>query len=250
MRILRSKYKARDDWLRANVPKNASPIWKAIEKAKSIVSKGACYLIGDGNPVDIWFDPWVPWIQGFIPAPKSASIPREATKVSQLIDPDIHKWKAPLILELFKPVSAKAILFIHIQSRSQLDKFIWLSDPKGCFTIKSAYKEVFYHPPQPSNPDVEWKRLWKMKGSERIKMFLWRATVNALPIKENLCSGFEMENPYCVLCNQEAESFTYLFFPCPMAKALWFAICWGFKPDQAQLTTTADIIKLILNPHW
>ncbi|XP_075640415.1 putative mitochondrial protein AtMg00310 [Castanea sativa] len=49
MRILISKYKARDDWLQANVPENTSPIWKAIEKAKSIVSKGACYLIGDGN---------------------------------------------------------------------------------------------------------------------------------------------------------------------------------------------------------
>lgn len=35
---------------------------KEIEKAKSIVSKGACYLIGDGKSVDIWLDLWVPWI--------------------------------------------------------------------------------------------------------------------------------------------------------------------------------------------
>ncbi|KAL0002394.1 hypothetical protein SO802_016175 [Lithocarpus litseifolius] len=55
--------------------KNASPIWKSIEKAKSIVSKGACCLIGDGKFVDTWLDPWVSWIQGFTPAPKSASTP-------------------------------------------------------------------------------------------------------------------------------------------------------------------------------
>ena len=82
MRVLRLKYKVSEDWLRAEAPKNASPIWKAIEKTKSIVSKGACYLIGDGKFVDIWLDPWVPWIQGFTPAPKTASTLRVATKVS------------------------------------------------------------------------------------------------------------------------------------------------------------------------
>ena len=95
MRILRLKYKVSEDWLRAKAPKNASTIWKAIEKAKSIVSKGACYLIGDGKSVDIWLDSWVSWIQGFTPAPKTASTPQVATKVSQLIDPDLRKWKAP-----------------------------------------------------------------------------------------------------------------------------------------------------------
>ncbi|KAK9994548.1 hypothetical protein SO802_024251 [Lithocarpus litseifolius] len=80
MRILRLKYKVSEDWLRAKAPKNASPIWRAIEKAKSIVSKGACYLIGDGKSVDIWLDSWVPWIQGFTLAPKSASTLRVATK--------------------------------------------------------------------------------------------------------------------------------------------------------------------------
>lgn len=60
MQILRARYKVKHDWLRSNPPKSASPIWKAIEKVKHIVSKGACYAIGDGSLVDIWQDPWVP----------------------------------------------------------------------------------------------------------------------------------------------------------------------------------------------
>ena len=79
-------------------------------------------------------------------------------------------------------------------------------------------------------------------------MFLWRVAANALPIKENLSRRLEVDDPCRVLCNQEAESFAHLFFHCPVARALWFSICWGFKADEAQLTTAADIINLILNP--
>ena len=67
LRILRAKYKVKEDWLQAEATKYASPIWKAIEGARVIVKKGACFLIGDGESVDIWLDPWVPWVHNFIP---------------------------------------------------------------------------------------------------------------------------------------------------------------------------------------
>ena len=60
MKALRSKYKARRGWLRHEPVKNASPIWQSIEKARELIVKGACYLVGDGKSIDIWLDPWVP----------------------------------------------------------------------------------------------------------------------------------------------------------------------------------------------
>ena len=60
MRIPRANYKVRNDWLQKNPPKRASPVWKAIERAKKLIEKRACYLIGDGTSVDAWIDPWIP----------------------------------------------------------------------------------------------------------------------------------------------------------------------------------------------
>lgn len=57
MKILQSKYKVKDDWLRSDALKKASPIWKAIKRTKSIITKGACYMIGNGKSMDIWLDP-------------------------------------------------------------------------------------------------------------------------------------------------------------------------------------------------
>nr|POE45728.1 hypothetical protein CFP56_46500 [Quercus suber] len=54
MQILRDKYKVDHSWLRYDPPKSASPVWKEIDKAKSIVIKGACYTIGDGASIDVY----------------------------------------------------------------------------------------------------------------------------------------------------------------------------------------------------
>ena len=53
--ILRAKYKVRDDWLRRETLKVASPVWRAIEGVKDIIVKGACYLIEDGSSIKFFY---------------------------------------------------------------------------------------------------------------------------------------------------------------------------------------------------
>lgn len=65
MEILRSKYKVKENLLRAEPIKSASPTWRAKERAKKLIEKGACYLLGDDKSINVWVDPWVPWIEGF-----------------------------------------------------------------------------------------------------------------------------------------------------------------------------------------
>ena len=95
---------------------------------------------------------------------------------------------------------------------------------------------------------VIWSKIWKLRGPERIKMFLWRVAANTLPTRENLMTRMDITEPWCVLCNQEVESASNLFFKCPAAKALWFTACSGFISEDVQLVQPWDIIKLILEP--
>ena len=67
MDLLRAKYKVSNEWILAEPPKTTSPTWRAIERAKKLVEKGACYQFGDGRTISVWTDSWVPWLEGFKP---------------------------------------------------------------------------------------------------------------------------------------------------------------------------------------
>ena len=248
MRIVRAKNKAKEDWLRADASKYASPTWKAIEKARSVVKKGACFLIGDGKSVDIWLDSWVPWVQNFIPSPKVESLVQSPMKVAHLINHELHTWKTSLVLNIFNTCSTQAIISIPLPSRPRPDKLIWIPESKGCFSVKSAYKELIPNPPVQVQSDVNWSKIWKIRGPERLKMFLWRVAVNTLPTWENLMCCMDIPDPSYVLCNQGVESAIHLFSRCQAAKAFWFAACWGFRLDIGQFSSSSDIIRAILDP--
>ena len=66
--------------------------------------------------------------------------------------------------------------------------------------------------------------------------------------KENLMCRMDVVDSACMLCNRDCETSSHLFIKCPVAKALRSSVCWGFRSEEMHLTTSADIIKLILNP--
>ena len=198
MSILRAKYKIIKNWLYTDSSKRASSIWKAIEQAKNVVVKGACYIIGDGTTINVWQDPWVPWIQGFIPSPRDATANQSPLLVCQLFDPVLLCWKTDLVKALFDTPSAQAILSIPVPSKPSPGKLIWVPDSKGCFSVKSAYlagrDTTSLTPPS----GINWNKLWQLKILKRTKMFLWRLGVNALPTRENLRSRLQIDDPNCV----------------------------------------------------
>ena len=46
---LRSKYKVDCEWMRMDCRSIASHTWKAIDRMKNLVAKGACFLLGYGD---------------------------------------------------------------------------------------------------------------------------------------------------------------------------------------------------------
>ena len=121
-------------------------------------------------------------------------------------------------------------------------------DSKGVFSVKSAYSASNPQFISQVRPTVKWKKLWSLKAPERLKMFLWRLCVNALPTRDNLFKRMNSVDTSYVLCNESEENPCHLFLHCPIAKALWFAACWGFKAEEVVVVSTEDIVNMVLNP--
>lgn len=79
-------------------------------------------------------------------------------------------------------------------------------------------------------------------------MLMWTLSVNALPTKDNMSKRIESIDQICVLCSQEEETCCHLILYCLVAKTIWFASCWGFKPDCQNIQTYGGITNIVLDP--
>jgi hypothetical protein len=129
-KVLRNKYKVSDHWLRQQQTKGASPVWKAIAKARDLINQGVCYLVGDGNSINVWKDLWIPWSQNFKPTPIVPGEDQEPMLVSNLIHPSTRRWKVDLLINLFEDESVEAILKIKIPQPLNLMSYFGLRRQK------------------------------------------------------------------------------------------------------------------------
>jgi hypothetical protein len=204
MNALKSKYKVQHGWINSEPPKVASSMWRAIERLKPSVSKGACFIIGDGKSVDYWKNPWIPWLTNFLPKPKSSLVSTQPTLVVSLINSNNRSWNLELLEELFDIESVNAIGRINLPLRPIPDKLAWIVDSKGAFSVKSAYKLNLSHT-WPTDPEPCWKALWKCKIHERLKTLVWRIGSNSLSTNLNVFSKLSKGSPLCPLCGDDVE---------------------------------------------
>uniref|UniRef100_A0A2N9H3Q7 Reverse transcriptase zinc-binding domain-containing protein n=1 Tax=Fagus sylvatica TaxID=28930 RepID=A0A2N9H3Q7_FAGSY len=109
-----------------------------IRALRSKYKMGACFIMGNGDSIDMWKDPWVPWLEGFTPIPLHANTPQPPLRVSNLLDSSNRIWKTNVLQELVDSHSLAAFLKIPIPIDAPQDRLIWTLNPSGCFSVKSA----------------------------------------------------------------------------------------------------------------
>uniref|UniRef100_A0A2N9EDK3 Reverse transcriptase zinc-binding domain-containing protein n=1 Tax=Fagus sylvatica TaxID=28930 RepID=A0A2N9EDK3_FAGSY len=243
---LRNKYKVTADWLREEPLKYASKTWKAIERMKILINNGACFLVGDGESIDVWKEPWVPWLHNFTPKPKYPSMILSPLKVADLIDNNSRSWNLRRIQELFDAESAEAISKIKIPATPIDDKLIWILDPKGKFSVKSVIRSA--QGQVSAHDGVNWNGLWKLRIHERYKVLIWRIATGILPTKVNLALKLGSGDTLCPLCSEYDESIEHIFFHCAISRAIWFGNSWAVYSNHLTFSSCKDIINIICDP--
>ncbi|CAN1250668.1 Putative ribonuclease H protein At1g65750, partial [Linum perenne] len=102
------------------------------------------------------------------------------------------------------------------------DELIWGPNPKGLFSIKSAY-EILAATDR-SNSDQRWKAFWNWQGPNRVRFFLWLAVHNRLltntkHMRRHLCN-----DDVCSRCRAGPEDTLHVLRDCSFAKSIWQAL--------------------------
>ena len=187
--------------LNASAKTNSSLLWHGIIKSIPPLKLGHCHLISSGNSVNIWNDPWMPSLQGFIP-PHSPS-PSDIQLVAELIIPGTRLWNHDLLHAFFDQQTASSIQQIHLSASPTEDTAIRAKNPSSKFSIKLAYlanQEARFTSSGPLSKK-DWSKLWVLKINERLKLFLWKIAWDSLPIREFLCCRIYDIDSICPRCH-------------------------------------------------
>ncbi|XP_058181170.1 uncharacterized protein LOC131299601 [Rhododendron vialii] len=210
----------------APCPNAASWAWRSIVAGRTILKKGWRWSVGDGSSIDIWKDPWLPRSLSFktlSPPPLADSPFYDINRVADLIDDETHWWNFALIKSLFSNLDVESILSIPISSQGIRDKGTWHYTSNGSFSVKYAYhlamNSIFLRYSrergESSSGDALnplWKSLWSVPIPNKIKMFMWRCSHNAIAVMYNLHRRNVDVLPYCPHCQSHVETLEHMLF--------------------------------------
>ncbi|CAJ2677955.1 unnamed protein product [Trifolium pratense] len=197
---------------------------------------GCC--VGDGNDIGFWKFKWFgnnsfgelyPNLyakEAFKDVLISDRLSRNGTDTEwhwqwceELSDNDAHHLRALKQLLLDCPFD---------QARS--DRWRWVPDSVGLFTVKSCYSLLLQYSNTvvlESNVLGAIQKLWKNDVPSKVNIFGWRLLLEKLPTRAALHHRGILNNPHdnsCIFCYMQMEDCSHLFFNCSFVKGVWETI--------------------------
>ncbi|CAN1310611.1 Putative ribonuclease H protein At1g65750 [Linum perenne] len=105
------------------------------------------------------------------------------------------------------------------------DQWVWGVEKDGKFSIKSAYKLLHELPELPS--PANWSVVWRWKGPNRIRFFLWLAMQERLLTNQCRKRRHMTEDISCPLCPNEEETVGHVLRDCTFANEVWLQLRGG-----------------------
>ncbi|KAH9704953.1 putative ribonuclease H protein [Citrus sinensis] len=99
------------------------------------------------------------------------------------------------------------------------DHFYWAHSPFGYFMAKSTYQQLSKNDLSHTNPC--WKNLWKWKGPQCIKMFLWLSGQGKLKCNAELVKRHSCTDATCPQCDGGIEDALHTLRDCFVVNRIW-----------------------------
>lgn len=186
--------------------------------------------IGNGATTSIWEDAW-------LRSERTGRIittrPISSTfldKVEDIIDWDIDCLNTSLIYQCLWPIDRDRIFQVPIGLVTTPDCLYWSHSKTGKFTLHSCYHMILDSKLRAKETkagafsgvtSIYWKWLWAICLPPKIRVLLWRACIDILPVGAELTRRKITSNLFCHFCRTHEETTVHLFFHCSTSARVW-----------------------------
>ncbi|MBA0818390.1 hypothetical protein Gohar_022421 [Gossypium harknessii] len=147
------------------------------------------------------------WIPDLSPTRLSSLVYNMSdAKVAELINTNSRLWRKELIESTFPEEIADRILRIPLAINPHDDLLAWSDEPSGEYTVRSAYKVLQSLDEDPSAYVLQtdykgfYNKLWLLNLPSKIKITVWKASWNYLPLRANMQQRRLTNTTICSRC--------------------------------------------------
>ncbi|KAJ4808037.1 Ribonuclease H-like superfamily protein [Rhynchospora pubera] len=221
--------------------------------ARQLIQQHTVWQLGNGAQCQVFGQPWY----GLWNLIKPSSTRQRRLTVSELLD-SAGGWDNE---KLIRELGFATALYISLSVKSpQLhpareDRIVFSYAKNGQFTLRKAYQLLTPAPAPLVFSTVILKAIWRTGGLlPRIRVFLWKAMHNSLPVGDVLGRRISNTPRPCALCGDQAETVCHALFKCPWVRSLWMASSVGLRtkdlPDNVSNLLTAVFGDSEENRSW
>lgn len=238
-RVFKARYFPNTSFFDANRGGGVSYIWSGIWKAKEVPKKGFKWVLGDGESIRVFEDPWIRGKENYMVDSMVAGT-SSGMKVCELFAPGVKQWDISKVNSLFTNCDAKAILALPVLTNQVYDRIAWNFTMDGRYTVKSGYNFWHKHFGECRQITIHkgWSKIWCLEVPHKLKIFLWWLCRNNVPVR-NLLRGRGVQTTIiCPMCGVDVEHLLHVFLDCRFANACWRVL--GLEFDTSTIESCPD----------
>ncbi|KAM6578537.1 hypothetical protein CsatB_030374 [Cannabis sativa] len=140
--LFKGKYFPRESFWSISEKNNDSFVWRGILNARKTIAHGSCTIITSGEDIDIWWQPWIPWLgyDEFRDLMENIRSKAPCLRcVADLMYRRNRNWNIGYLRFLFGEDLGDRIAGIQIVKSEEADMLIWKDSISGSYSVKGAY---------------------------------------------------------------------------------------------------------------
>jgi hypothetical protein len=200
-------------------------MWANLLKIRNLYLQGRKFLVGNGKKILFWKDRWLydKPLDILFPDLFKMAQHQDISLAEAKMNPDKITFSRWLVDQWQKQWEHITSELSKISLNDSDDIVLWRFGKKCHFSVKSMYDMLTVN-----DSGSYFKKIWKSKIPNKIKIFMWLVVNDAILTKDNMIRRKWQGDPKCSFCSMN-ESAPHLLFQCNIARAVWaiFATCMG-----------------------
>jgi hypothetical protein len=195
--------------------------------AKAFFCSSTIVVLGNGNKINFWQDPWLDCCSISKLVPDLAQVvSRRRCKTHSVVKALVNGvWIKGVTGPRATPVMMQFMLvFWRLQNvvlnPEAEDKLIWHWDSSGAYNAASTYTTLFLE----QTSILGAKEVCKTKAPNKYRFFAWLALLGRNWTLEHLLHHGLRDEVTCALCAQEPETIDHLMTQCVFSWEVWLKV--------------------------